>query len=83
MYTATARRTADPDTLFAVRLAVGILAAIMLFLAVFAAGYAEINLIAGTVRVVVTTWHVVTSPWTYVVLAFLYGAYKILRGGRG
>lgn len=79
MHTATAR----PEATLTARLAGFLSLAIVLFLAVFAAGYAELNLIAGTARVVVFTWNIGTSPWTYVVLAFLFAAFKILRSDRG
>lgn len=41
----------------------------VLFTAVFAAGYAEINLITGAVTVLSGAWTMVTSPITYLVAA--------------
>ncbi len=88
MHTATVprpgvRRRASNEAALTPRLAALLSIVTVLFLAVFTAGYAEINLFVAAARVIVTTWHIVTSPWTYVLAGFAYGAVKILRGGRG
>ncbi len=88
MHTATVRRPgvrrrAGNDASLTPRLAALLSIVTTLFLVVFTAGYAEVNLFITAARVIVTTWHVVTSPWTYVLAAFAFGVVKILRGSRG
>lgn len=62
-----------------------ILAAVaaVLFLAVFTAGYNEVNLFAATARTAQLTWTAATNVWTYAAIGAALAGAKALRVQRG
>lgn len=79
MHSATVHREAsDAARLTACLARLTVFFAVLLAV-VFGAGYHEIDLVAGTARVIVIAWNIVTNPWTYAVLAFAAGAVKTMR----
>lgn len=53
--------------------------AAVLFLAVFAAGYYEVNLVAGAIHTVQLAWSAATTAWTYVIIGAVLLASRALR----
>lgn len=83
MPTSALTRPTGTDTRHAHNLAGFAATLIVLFIAVFSAGYNEVNLFAGAAHTAVITWHAAISPWTYLVAAFVAGAVRILRAEHG